>query len=215
MYLEALTTPLSVYTCPSRGPTRQHQIKDPYDRLFPVDAAPLIWIHSKRQPIRVAQTDYAANGGMGIADVNGPLSYLHLFNYGGPRDRYPATVKTFKDIRDGLTQTVLIGEKLINRAPMRGPQADDIYGYASSYTPSTVRWCGGPIPASVRVPQPDFDGPKGVDAGGRFGSPHTHGTLFAFADGSVRSVSYTVSPWVFFALCMPNDGRAVSEVDYD
>jgi prepilin-type N-terminal cleavage/methylation domain-containing protein len=212
---EALTTPLGVYTCPSRGPTRVHVITDPFERLFPVDTTPIIWIHDKIQPVPVAQTDYAANGGMGIADGHGPLSFLHKFNYGGPQYQFPAKIYSMMDIRDGLSQTLVIGEKLINRAQATKAQADDIYGYASNYTSSTVRWCGGPTPALVQTPQPDFDGAAGVNAGGRFGSPHRRGCRFTFLDGSVRTVSYGVAPSVFYALCIANDGRAVSEGDYD
>ena len=109
----------------------------------------------------------------------------------------------------------MVGEKLINRARMKGPQADDAYGYASNYTSSTVRWCGGPFPAPIRTPQRDFDGPAGMDGGGRFGSAHTSGTLFAFADGSVRAVAHSVDGRVFYALCLINDGRAVTEADYE
>jgi prepilin-type N-terminal cleavage/methylation domain-containing protein len=217
----ALTTPLRVFNCPSRGTQRVHTIAvEPYERTHPVANPPEdIWLHDKRQPMGVAQTDYAANGGVGVGALNGPFAYVDEHHYGDKRlpnvMLFPAPVRTFLDIADGLSQTVLIGEKLINRAQIHVPQADDVYGWASSYTPSTVRWCGGPAPAPFKIPQPDFDGSLGLDAGGRFGSAHTKGTLFAFADGSVRLVTHGVDGHVFYRLCVVNDGRTVAEGDYE
>lgn len=205
-----LSTALSVYRCPSRGDSRIHDLfVEPFERLHPIYRSVEIWIHDKRQPLSVAQTDYAANGGIGIADVNGPFSYVHEGNY-----ESRARIKSLESIVDGLSNTVVFGEKLINRDYTNGPQADDAYGWASSYTPSTVRWCGGPAPAPFLTPKHDFRGPKGVDAGGRFGSAHPGGALFAFADGSVRPVSYHVQGEVFYALCVINDRGIIRESDY-
>jgi prepilin-type N-terminal cleavage/methylation domain-containing protein len=212
-------TPLAVYRCPSRGPQRIHPLpKPPIQNTHPEYDDP-VFIGGATIPFEVVQTDYAANGGIGPADVHGPFSYVHRGNYGSERDirhkRIPARLNSFADIRDGLDCTVLIGEKLINRAGTNGPQTDDAYGYTTSYTESTIRFCGGPAQGSYLVPQPDFWGPAGMDSGGRFGSPHSHGTLFAFADGSVRAVSHTVSGDVFYALCVVGDGRSIAEADYE
>jgi prepilin-type processing-associated H-X9-DG protein len=225
---------VKVYQCPSRGGARIFTLRSealgfahpfPYPpgpndipvekeelRVNPSHAKP------KDTPIYVAQTDYAANGGTGVGDVNGPFAYVHLYEFGrsfipehGVR---PARTKTFNDIVDGASQTIIFGEKLINRARMHRPQADDMFGFAASYTPGTIRWCGGPGPAPFLTPMQDFKGPKGVDAGGRFGSDHFGGAQFAFADGSVRTVSYNVNGQVFYALCVINDGQIVSESDY-
>jgi prepilin-type N-terminal cleavage/methylation domain-containing protein/prepilin-type processing-associated H-X9-DG protein len=210
----ALSAPLAVYGCPSRGGPRAHMLNpEPFERNF---GGLVVWLHDKRQPIAVAQTDYAANGGIGVADSHGPFSFLDRLAYGSREMPFPVTkLNSFKDITDGLSQTVLVGEKLINRAQLGGPQPDDVYGWASNYTSSTIRWCGGPAPAPYRTPQRDFSAPKGVDAGGRFGSPHLGGTAFAFADGSVHRVSFGVSGPVFAALCLISDGRHVSEADYE
>lgn len=211
--LSALGSPLSIYSCPSRGGVRVHTLQpDPYENLHPFVPDPFIysrmriWLHDRSQSVDVAQTDYAANGGIGYADVHSPLGYMTI-GHGS------MSLKSFAAITDGLSQTVLIGEKLINRAQMNGPQSDDAYGYASNYTSSTIRWCGD-APRYL-TPQPDFRGSKGVDAGGRFGSAHIGAAMFAFADGSVRPVSYNVSGSVFYSLCIGNDGRSLTESDYE
>jgi prepilin-type N-terminal cleavage/methylation domain-containing protein/prepilin-type processing-associated H-X9-DG protein len=218
----AVSTNLAVYSCPSRGGPRAFMLKpEPFGREHPLSKGLVIWLHDKRQPIRVAQTDYAANGGIGPGDSHGPFIVLSRFAYaGGPGDAgawaYPPVrhLSTFEDIKDGLSVTILIGEKGMNRGQIGGPQADDINGWASNYTPSTVRWCGGPSPAPFRTPVRDFVAPKGVDAGGRFGSAHPGSAQFVFADGSVRHVSYTVSGEIFYRLCLANDGHPVSDRDY-
>ena len=51
--------------------------------------------------------------------------------------------------------------------------------------------------------------------GGRFGGPHAGGCLFAFGDGSVRTVTYGVLPDVFWKLCHIADKEPLSESDYD
>lgn len=228
--LRTLSERLAVYSCPSRGRPRAHRLEhDPFEPLHPLSGVSGVMVschacHDLRNPtfvrqpgLTVAQTDYAANGGIGPGDIHGPFTVLHRLNYGSAADHsgYPVRhLNRLDDIQDGLSQTILVGEKLINRAQTGGPQADDIYGWASSYTTSTVRWCGGPAPAPYRTPQRDFTGPPGVDAGGRFGSAHLGGALFAFGDGSVRPVSYSVHGEVFYALCLINDGRIVTDGEY-
>ena len=228
----ALGTPLGVYRCPSRGEARVFTLRSNPFRLAhpfpwdPVGEAEMMVPNpapkgapGRRTPVTVAQTDYAANGGIGMADRSGPFWYVHMTEFGDRplprRGVQRARTRSFNDIPDGLTHTALFGEKLVNRAQTHRPQADDIYGYASSYTSSTVRWCGGPSAGSVRTPQRDFDAAFGVTAGGRFGSAHPTATMFAFADGSARPVGFEVDPSVFYSLCIVNDGRAVTEADYE
>jgi prepilin-type N-terminal cleavage/methylation domain-containing protein len=224
-----LSERLAVYSCPSRGEPRAYRLEDdPFEGSHPNSWLVLVSCHGchdprnptfvTRPPPTVAQTDYAANGGIGPGDAHGPFTVLHRLNYGSATDNagYPVRhLNKLEDIKDGLSQTILIGEKGINRAQMGGPQADDLHGWASSYTASTVRWCGGPAPAPFRIPVRDFVAPKGVDAGGRFGSAHAGSTQFVFGDGSVRGVRYTVDGRVFYALCVADDGQRVFEADFE
>jgi prepilin-type N-terminal cleavage/methylation domain-containing protein/prepilin-type processing-associated H-X9-DG protein len=229
--VRTVTAPLAVYSCPSRGGPRSHRLeRDPFQPFHPQYGLTYVSCHAchdLRNPtfavqpaLSVAQTDYAANGGTGPGDVQGPFTVLHRLHYGSKGQEFGAAphpvakVKGLDHIKDGSSQTILFGDKGINQARMDGPQADDIYGWASSYTSSTVRWCGGPAPAPYRRPVRDFSAPEGVDAGGRFGSAHPGGARFAFADGSVRPVSYTVAGDVFARLCLAADGRPVSDDDF-
>ena len=61
----------------------------------------------------------------------------------------------------------------------------------------------------------DYNNPNGGDGGGRFGSPHVSGTLCLFGDGRVGRVRHSVQGDIFHALCLINDGRSISDSDYE
>ncbi len=105
------------------------------------------------------------------------------------------------EITDGTSQTLMIGEKRLNRRFLGQPQEDDNEGY-------TVGWNSDTIRRTERPPAPDFNGEGDGDS--RFGSSHTDGLNVLFADGSVRSVRYTVDPKVFKSLGTRADGEIVS-----
>lgn len=235
--------PNRMYRCPSRGSARIFNlpVQGSYPAVYPnvnhpgTGAAPGtpsgLWDNGIPTQIGVAQTDYAANGGMFPGDTNGAFSFITAQNVQGPPASMSPPVrpnlKTFASYKDGTAYTVMIGEKLINRAGVGQPQFDDYAGYAASYqvipsaipnayTSGTVRWSGvtgsnfPPIP-----PQPDYTNGAGGDGGGRFGAAHPGGAQFVFGDGHVGRVSYSVGGDIFTALCHIADGRAVSESDYE
>jgi len=233
--------PNRMFRCPSRGAARIFNL--PTSTVYPQQNHPGtnaalgtpggLWDNGIPTSMGVAQTDYAANGGMFPGDVFGAFSFIERVNVQGP----PATqsppvrpnLKTFASYKDGTTNTVMIGEKLINRAFTGTQQVDDYAGYAASYqvvpsslpsfpvTSGTVRWAGAsgnpnfpPIP-----PQQDYTNASVGDGNGRFGAAHPGGVLFAFGDGSVRKVTFSVDRDVFTALCHIADGRAISDSDYE
>jgi len=164
------------------------------------------------------QTDYAAVGGTMTQTQNGLTpNFDGAFVPYGMTDFQPATgfnkpqLRKLDDISDGLSNTVLMGEKLINRTLTTGPQSDDYFGYCAGWYYSTVRFGAYP-------PQPDYKSVTpvpGAYAQGRFGSAHPGAALFVFGDGHVASVHFTVTANVFASLCAIADGGAVSESDYN
>jgi len=104
----------------------------------------------------------------------------------------------FSDIKDGSSKTLLIGEH-------RGSDGD--LGWASG-TRSTLRNASPPTPAKFHNdPQPED--PLFV---GGFNSDHS-GNLFVagLADGSVRTISYTISPDILRQLGHRADGELPAE----
>jgi prepilin-type N-terminal cleavage/methylation domain-containing protein/prepilin-type processing-associated H-X9-DG protein len=130
-----------------------------------------------------AQTDYAAAN----LDNTGAIVY----GYNGKR---------MIDIKDGTSNTFLLGEKRLNVALVGQFQGDDNEGYTAGWDHDTVRYTGFP-------PLPD---PMTGDGQQRFGSSHTGGLNMAMADGSVRYVTYSISQQTFAALGTINGGEVVN-----
>jgi prepilin-type processing-associated H-X9-DG protein len=53
----------------------------------------------------------------------------------------------------------------------------------------------------------------GLDLVYNFGGAHTHAFNMAFCDGSVHTISYTIEPFVHWALGGTNDGASVELSD--
>jgi prepilin-type processing-associated H-X9-DG protein len=104
------------------------------------------------------------------------------------------------DVTDGTTNTLLVGDKRLNRRLLGRPQKDDDTGYATGFDDDVVR-------RTDRPPLPDHSGTGDGDF--RFGSSHPGRFNVAFADGSVRSLSYSIDPTTFRLLGNKADGQAV------
>ena len=125
---------------------------------------------------------------------------------------------TTASIKDGTSNTVMIGEKFMPTDFYDGTHwADDtgpIEGYSTDTARSSVNNetyfpAGNPArdqPVSLRVPS--------WNAGFMFGSAHETGMNSLFADGSVRPVKYGIDPEVFNHLADRRDGVAISPVAY-
>ena len=108
------------------------------------------------------------------------------------------------DVADGTTFTMLVGEKRINRRGMGQPQPDDNLGYSAGFDEDTVR-------RTDKVPMPDYNGPPTANDLERFGSSHPGRFNAVFADGSVRSVPYSIDKAVFARLGDKADGQVVGD----
>jgi len=139
-------------------------------------------------PTRTALCDYAA----GNYEETGVVRY-----------RQPVTLA---EVTDGTTSTLLLGDKRMNRALLGRLQKDDDTGYTSGFDADVVR-------KTTEAPAPDYTAPTG-DGKLLFGSSHPGRFNVAFVDGSVRSVSYTVSVAVFTRLGARADGQVVGDGDY-
>lgn len=112
----------------------------------------------------------------------------------------------FKDVRDGLSHTIFLGEKVVE---MRGRSE---LGWMSG-TRATLRNTGNPIgtaPTAGMLPPPD-DPPNVV---GGFSSWHPQVALFAFGDGHVGPIRVSIAPAVFQQLGHRADGKLLNEDDY-
>ncbi len=126
------------------------------------------------------------------ADNNGLLFLNSRLRYG--------------DIRDGSSQTILIGEMIPNRNTL---------GWCSG-TRATLRNTGSIIENSQRffdaTAQPELE--NGSLRVGGFGSSHQGGGNFGFADGSTRFLSQSIDPALFAQLGDRADGELLIGQNY-
>jgi len=163
--------PLSKYRCPS-------------DDFFP------------QQPL----TSYrGVEGGGGVpwcSSSSRPTSRF-FFNNGV---LYYNSAITFRDIADGVSNVLLVGESPYQNWSDSDPRYNE--GWASSAF--TINTTGFPsVSTGVRFPM--NTGVNGNDSSGCFGSSHTGGAFFVLCDGSVQFLSENMSLEISQQLGARND----------
>ncbi len=118
--------------------------------------------------------------------------------YNAPGGRSPITLG---HIRDGLSNTLMFGEKRMDWTNLGSYQSDDNEGYSCGWDHDTMR-------RVALDPRPDTNNGSGWGEE-RFGSSHPGGFLGANADGSVRFISYTIPLAMFTNYGTRNDGQVV------
>lgn len=163
----AISTPIDLMFCPSRRGPEVVSRKD--------------WYHhpNSGRTFGHAKNDYAASShntaGGSFSNGVGLVTRME-----------PQRMASCKD---GLTNTLLLGEKRMNIDRLGTMQANDNEGYTCGWNHDTLRY-------TSRQPRPDFHHPHspGDD---RFGSSHPGGLNIALGDGSVRFLTYEISQQQF------------------
>jgi len=130
-----------------------------------------------------AMGDYLGNGGGG-SSYDGALV---------PSTASSGRVVRLTDIGKGTANTLLIGEKYVDfsAAAGGGSACNDDQGWTDGWDNDTIGFSINPPRRNARASTCDC----------QFGSSHPGGVQVVLCDGSVRSVSYTVSPAVFVIFC--------------
>jgi prepilin-type N-terminal cleavage/methylation domain-containing protein/prepilin-type processing-associated H-X9-DG protein len=200
--LEVRKTPVPMYFCPSR---RQAIV-----RTAPASA--------ENCSLGCALNDYAsATPANNMANVHPDLWYWQGVGHGTVvkgKEYFGVITRTIasdpcrdKDVTDGLSNTLMIGEKRVylDRYEI-GDWHDDI-GWTDGWDPDIVRYTGylpGPdVVEGPNAPPPD-------QYGYHFGSAHVTGFNAVFADGHVATISYDVDRIMFNALGDRRDGLTVT-----
>ena len=158
-------------------------------RAFPV---PVYYCPSRRRPRcsnNRTSIEYAANAGTRPDGSNGVVLRSSL---------EPISIW---DIADGAASTVLVAEKRLNVGEL-GTGPGDSEGYAAP------GWTSEAYRLGTMPPAADVEAPGDLNAFSEFGSSHP-GTLNAlFADGSVRTIRFTVNPAIWRRACSRDDNQA-------
>ena len=177
----------------------------------------------KRRVETLARGDYAANMGSGtppnhyrgggsfapatIGNAATDAEWLSSFGPAPDGMVFRRSQVRMKDIADGASKTYLVGEKYLDPAKLAdGTSDDDDQSLHSGFDRDMVRV--GCVP-----PYRDRSGfdPKDVHGGYpvplAYGSAHPDACGITVADGSVRSVAYTIDPAIHRGLSSRNDGQ--------
>jgi hypothetical protein len=198
----ALKTPVKVFVCPTRRPLTVTLYTN---TNFPSQA---VYATVKGKSFTVFMSDYAGCNGTGTKDVNNNLIQDGMIrSQAGGRN----TVRN-SDVTDGLSYTLLLGEKAANPANPSGSTIlnEDDMGYAAAFGGTnfnTVRFASASL-----LPLRDFQvtGPTG----GAFGSNHPGTWNALMADGSVPTLNYTIDSNVFTALGTIKGRELIGDMDF-
>jgi prepilin-type N-terminal cleavage/methylation domain-containing protein/prepilin-type processing-associated H-X9-DG protein len=203
---QMVSTPLSVFNCPTRRRATTYP-----------ETIVLANVDSSTTPFQVARSDYGGNGGIStsVPHQGGPgdlasgitWSATAALDYQGIFSQCSTTAVA--DVRDGTSNTVLIGEKYL---------CPDVYATGSDGADNECLYVGNDndtnriayydaaTPANNQFPRQDQPGLYYYNS---FGSAHAGGCNFVFCDGSVRPLSYSIDPQVFSYVVNRKDGKAI------
>ncbi len=199
---------ISLFFCPSRrGPTRNGMIGDNGYNNGLMDYASANPCGTVKPGEGQMLDDYW-RGGMWLPVENQAYQGMIVRTRACP----PARAK---DVTDGLSNTLLIGEKMIppyNYNSDASPNfAGDDRGWSDGWDFDIVRSTGFPPVRDVNYPNAAYYASPGPlwNRPYLFGSAHAHGVQFVFGDGSVHTISYEIDPVVFNNLGNRGDGNVI------
>jgi prepilin-type N-terminal cleavage/methylation domain-containing protein/prepilin-type processing-associated H-X9-DG protein len=185
----AIATPNPVFFCPSRRAPQTLQLL-PGEEDYEPDNIDL------DEGLTHAMLDYAASSldvdpqtGKGIGVVREAMGVRII------------------EITDGTSNTLMVADRRMNLTMLGQKNEDDFLGYTSGWDDETVR-------KTNQVPEPDYRGDQGEDGEAKFGSSHPGRINALLADGSVRSISYSINPYVFSYLGNRSDGQVIDANDF-
>jgi prepilin-type processing-associated H-X9-DG protein len=209
-----LATPLFGLNCPSRRSVSLYHLS--YSVQFKLINGPIT---------RVARSDYAMNGGDYVKwHIASPANLAAgddpLFKWNDMSQQtgisHQRSQVTVSDIKDGTSNTFLLGEKYVNRDHYTdGKNGGDLITMYCGGDNDLLRWTGidGAIGTSTRSNLPVQDRSTATAELNEvqwFGSAHANGFNMSFCDGSVHTISYSIDAEIYRRLGNRKDSLPVS-----
>ena len=188
------------YICPSDNPPATFEVYDSWGNVPPV-------------PVYMASSNYVGVYGTGTVDLS-TSTCNGIFGMN--------STTTFEQIADGLSQTMMVGERSYQLSPATWPALVP----GGWLYPTSLYNAGGPFIPSNGVPDPSWlvapvglvDPPRTPNnASGHpedFSSQHSGGANFLFADGSVRFLKDSINFTTFVSLATRRGREVVSPDQY-
>lgn len=177
--------------------------QEPSDPIVRKTAIRGYFCPSRRQPMVIGGTN-AVNDYVGNAGIYTSTGYS--WGDGGTGVIVRNTLKplNFSNVLDGLSNTMLVGEKRLDMLAIGTFQCDDNEGWTSGWDWDIIRWGNDP-------PQKDRRGGDQCEV--LFGSQHPAGINVVLVDGSVRFISFQVSRDLFQRLSTRANGEDLNVND--
>lgn len=190
---------------------------------------------SRRQPTgygsgKFGRTDYAGCGGFFHGRPDSRVNFIPEAPLGAPsvstrsrsngglvKGRGGAIIwakdgdrRLLSDIRDGLSKTIIMGEKSLPLTEHGTDGGDNERWNSPGWDTDTIRW-HFPPKSEAQTYAPDRDANEGTNWNRYFGSSHAAGLNVAFCDGSVHFFDYNIDQTLWMNLCIIDDGESVDE----
>ncbi len=181
-------TPLQIYFCPTRRAPAQCPSQGNRAMMDYASATPEATINNLNT--------YWGGNTWEVDKTDDTKYYGIIIRSGLTRMTTPGS------IRDGLSNTLLIGEKMVLTSKYETGDWCDDRGWTDGWDPDLVR-------STAYKPYMDQESPSipdGQNHGYHFGSAHQGGMNAVFGDGSVHMVSYSIDGNVFNHLGHGSDG---------
>ena len=202
----AIKTPIATLYCPSRRPA----IAYPLTTSSEFSGGATIEAKDRFGPMG-ARTDYAMSGG----SMEGPLGQPEKTGVAHNNGIWALGRRTkFRDITDGMSNTYLIGEKVMNPPDyFNGRDSMDLWPVVSSENVRVYVRMGGTNDAPHGSQAPYQDSANGCISCHSFGSAHAAAWNVVMGDGSVRSLPYSMDHMNHRAFSSIDGGEILLDIE--
>jgi prepilin-type N-terminal cleavage/methylation domain-containing protein/prepilin-type processing-associated H-X9-DG protein len=200
---------ISAYNCPTRRAPTTYGSANTYRYDYAGNAGER---HYTGSNVRTPENDF-------VSSVRHGVRYIESSG-----DKTGVVIQTDRTklivsrIRDGSSNTIMVGEKALAPDRHGSDGGDNEYWNNAGWDEDIIRFGAGRNESNQVFgipPVSDDDVQKRIPSGTQwynmFGSAHSGGTNFVMADGSVRTIQYNISTEVFRRLSHRQDGEPVGE----